>query len=149
TDVPFDAASLAWSPDGGEVAWTAGVAYKEDIFATDVKTGATRRVTSLPGREAFPVYSPDGRYIAFVHVQKDDGELRTVDARSNNVADVAQTRDLGSIGPNWTCTPQWSPQSDGLLVCGATDRDQLGRATFVPLTGERQKITRFPSAPIF
>ena len=149
TDVPFEATNLAWSPDGGEVAWTAGVASKEDIFATDLKTGATRRVTSLPGREAFPVYSPDGRYIAFVHIQKDEGELRTVDARSTNVADAAQTRDLGSIGSSWTCTPQWSPQSDGLLVCGGTDREQLGRATFVPLTGERQNIMHFPSAPIF
>jgi Tol biopolymer transport system component/imidazolonepropionase-like amidohydrolase len=149
-DVPFEATGLTWSPDGGEVAWTAGVSAKEDIFATDVKTGATRQVTSLPGREAFPVYSPDGRYLAFVHFPNaDDSNLRFVDAKANNIADVAQTRDLGSVSTTPACTPQWSPESDGLLVCGGTDPGQLGKATFVPLTGQRQPIAHFPNAPIF
>jgi imidazolonepropionase-like amidohydrolase len=107
-------------------------------------------VTSLPGREAFPVYSPDGKYLAFAHFPNgDDSNLRVIDAKANNIADLAQTRDLGSIGTSWTCTPQWSPESDGLLVCGGTDADQLGKATFVLLTGQRQTIRRFPNAPIF
>jgi Tol biopolymer transport system component/imidazolonepropionase-like amidohydrolase len=147
-DVPFDASSLAWSPDGSEVAWSAGVSDNEDIFATNLTTGATRKVTALPGRETFPTYSPDGRHLAFVHI-KDDGVLRVVDAKSGDITDPAQTKDLGSIGMNWTCTPQWSPESDGLLACGGTNPDQLGRATFLPLSGARQAIERFPNAPIF
>jgi Tol biopolymer transport system component/imidazolonepropionase-like amidohydrolase len=148
-DVPFEAASLAWSPDGREIAWSAGVADHEDLFATDIATGATRRVTSLTGRESYPVYSPDGRYIAFVHIEKENGTLRLVDSRSKDVADIASTTGLGSIGSNWTCTPQWSPESDGLLVCGGADPAHLGRATFVKLSGERESIDRFPNAPIF
>jgi Tol biopolymer transport system component len=147
-DVPFEATSLAWSPDGAELAWSAGVADQEDLFATDLTTGATRRVTSLPGREAYPAYSPDGRHLAFVHL-KDDGVLRVVDAKASNVKDIAQTRDLGSIGLNWTSTPQWSPESDGLLVCGGANVNQPNRATFVPLSGKRQAVTHFPDAPIF
>lgn len=147
-DVPFNAASLAWSPNGNEVIWSAGLADHEDLYATNLSTGVTRQVTALPGREVFPAFSPDGRYIAFIH-SKDDGVLRVVDARALNVADISKTTDLGSIGSNWTCTPQWSPESDGLLVCGGTGPDELGNATFVPLTGPRQTITRFPKAPIF
>ena len=147
-DVPFEATSLAWSPDGAEVAWSAGAPEQEDLFATSLKTGVTRKVTSLPGRETFPVYSPDGRQLAFVHL-KDDGVLRVIDAEASNVTDVGQTRDLGSIGLNWTSTPQWSPESDGLLVCGEAIPNKPGRATFVPLSGQRQVVTRFPNAPIF
>jgi imidazolonepropionase-like amidohydrolase len=146
--VPFEATSLAWSADGAEVAWSAGVADQADLFATDLTTGATRRVTALPGREAYPVYSPDGRHLAFVHAQ-DDGVLRVVDARASNVADTAQTRNLGSVGLNWSSPPQWSPESDGLLVSGEANPNQKGRATFVPLSGQHQAVTRFPDAPIF
>jgi len=146
--VPFEATSLAWSPDGAEVAWSAGVAGEEDLLATDLTTGVTRRVTALPGREAYPAYSPDGRYLAFVHAQE-DGVLRVVNARASNMANIATVRNLGSIGLNWTSPPQWSPESDGLLVSGEATPNQPGRATFVPLSGERREVTPFPNAPIF
>lgn len=149
TQVPFEATSLAWSPNGTEVAWFAGVADQEDLFETNVATGVTRRVTALPGREAYPAYSPDGRYLAFVHVQKDDAVLRVIDARAGNVVDPGQTRSLGSIGSKWTSPPQWSPQSDGLLVCGEASVSQPTRGTFVLLSGERKTLTRFPDAPVF
>ena len=147
-NVPFEAATLAWSPDGSEVAWSAGVADNEDLFATDLSTGVTRQLTALPGRESYPAFSPDGTSIAFIHVQEDT-ILRTIDARGAKVTDIAKTRDLKSIGSNWTCLPQWSPSSDGLLVCGGTNPKDLERATFVPLNGERKAITGFPNAPIF
>jgi Tol biopolymer transport system component/imidazolonepropionase-like amidohydrolase len=147
-NVPFEATSLAWSPDGAEVAWSAGVSGQEDLFETNLTTGATRRVTALPGRETYPCYSPDGRHLAFVHAQE-DGVLRVIDSRANNVSDPAQTKSLGSIGLNWTSTPQWNPESDGLLVSGSADSNEPGTATLVSLSGQRQTITRFPDAPIF
>jgi Tol biopolymer transport system component/imidazolonepropionase-like amidohydrolase len=147
TDVPFAASALAWSPDGSEVAWSAGSPDNENIFATNLTTGSTRRVTALDGRETFPIYSPDGRHLAFLHV-KDKGLLRVVDARTIDVTDPAQTKDLGTIPMNWTCSPQWSPASDGLVACDAQVANQPGSATYLPILGERQTI-RFPDAPIF
>jgi len=146
-NVPFDANSIAWSPDGAEVAWVAGVPEEADLFATDLTTGATRRITALPGREANPAYSPDGRHLAFVYLQQDEATLRIVEARASNVADATQTQNLGSVSPELTSPPQWSPESDGLLVPTAADPNQ--HATFVPLSGARQTLTRFPDAPIF
>ena len=148
TKVPFEATSLAWSPDGTEVAWSAGVADHEDLFATNVLTGSTRRLTALPGREAYPAYSPDGRYLAFVHAQG-DGVLRVIDAHAGNVANQEQTRSLGSIGLTWTSPPQWSPESDGLLISSEARVGQPASATLVSLSGEKKTLTRFPDAPIF
>jgi Tol biopolymer transport system component/imidazolonepropionase-like amidohydrolase len=149
TKVPFEATSLAWSPDGNEVAWSAGVADQEDLFASNVATGSTRRVTALPGREAYPAYSPDGRYLAFVHVQGDDSVLRIIDAHAGNIADQQQTRSLGRIGVAWTSAPQWSPESDGFLVSSEARVGQPASATFVSLSGDRKTLTHFPDAPIF
>ena len=146
-DVPFEAASLSWSPDGTEVVWSAGVVDKEDLFATDLKRGVTRRITSLPGRESYPAYSPDGRYLAFVHVQQNEATLRVVEPRTSNLTDAAQTRNLGSVSLESSSPPQWSPESDGLLVSGAAAPNQ--QATFVPLSGAPQTIKSFPDAPIF
>ena len=147
-DVPLEATSLAWSPNGNEVAWSAGIADHENLFATNITNGVTRQLTALPGREVYPTYSPDGRYLAFIHV-KDDGVLRVIPANSSNVADIAQTRDLGSIGSSWSSTPQWSPESDALLVCGSQSLTDRGRATLVSLAGQRKTLTSFLDAPIF
>jgi Tol biopolymer transport system component/imidazolonepropionase-like amidohydrolase len=149
TQVPFEATSLAWSPDGSEVAWSAGIADQEDLFATNLVTGATRCVTALPGRESYPAYSPDGRHLAFVHAQNDDGVLRVIDARAGNVADPAHTQSLGSIPLRWTSAPQWSPESDGLLVCDEANVNQPGHGAFVSLSGERKTLSHSPDAPIF
>lgn len=147
-DVPLPASMLAWAPDGKEAAWAAGALGEEDLFATDLATGATRRITALPGSELFPVYSPDGRHLAFVHAQG-GGRLRVIDAHAGSVTDTAGARDLGPAALNGTSPPRWSPESDGLLVSDPPRTSRPGLATFVPLAGERQPISRFPDAPIF
>ena len=147
-DVPFDATSLAWSPDGEELAWSSGVADEMDLFATNLTTGVTRQITAWPGREIFPTYSPDGRHLAFVHAQ-DQGVLYVIDARASNVVHDPKAPNLGSIGSNWTSPPQWSPASDGLLVSGEAKLNQPSEATFVTLSGKHEPVKRFPDAPIF
>jgi len=147
TNVPLAATSLAWSPDGAEVAWSAGTANEADLFATNLTTGATRQITAWPGREIFPSYSPDGRHLAFVYARQ-DGDLYVADARTSNVAQ-SQMTNLGSIGSNWTSPPQWSPESDALLVSGEAKLNEPPHATLVPLSGARKEVTRFPNAPIF
>jgi Tol biopolymer transport system component/imidazolonepropionase-like amidohydrolase len=152
-DVPFTARGLAWSPDGAEVAWSAGPFGEEDLFAANTRTGAVRKVTALRGREALPAYSPDGRYIAFMHQDK-SGALRIVDAHAAQpIGDVAKARDVAPGEVGWTrptdTYPQWSPASDALLLVGASNPGQPTTATIARLSGARDTIRQFVDAPIF
>jgi imidazolonepropionase-like amidohydrolase/Tol biopolymer transport system component len=153
TDVPFTARGLAWSPDGQEVAWSAGPFGEEDLFAANTTTGATRRVTALSGREALPVYSPDGRFIAFMHQRGDSGALRVIDAHSNAVSDPKKARRLGPGSVGWTrpvaASPQWSPSSDAVLVVGNSEPGTPTTATLARLSGATDTIKQFVDAAIF
>jgi Tol biopolymer transport system component len=112
-DVPLDAHHLAWSPDGGTLVWSAGRWHEENLYATDLATGKTQRVTALPGREDHPMYAPDGRHLAFMHEPTEDSTiLRIVDARAREVSDRARARALAA---ERGADAAWSPSSDGLL----------------------------------
>ncbi|WP_302997387.1 S41 family peptidase [Paramuribaculum intestinale] len=49
------------SPDGSQIAFT----YKGDIYKVDAKGGKAERLTTLASYESRPVWSPDGKQIAF------------------------------------------------------------------------------------
>lgn len=164
--LPRTAAGLAWSPDGRYVAWSAGLGGSENLFITNVETGATRQFTSLPGREDRPSWSPDGDWIAFIHwpkpacdtppSQSDDecGRLRVRVARATPtmIERVEDARALdANLGIGWTFsffgqgqeTPQWSPASDGVFFFDS------GRATFALLEGGTRDLGPFPEGATF
>lgn len=147
-DVPLDAHHLAWSPDGGTLAWSAGPWHEENLYATEVATGETRRVTALPGREDHPMYAPDGMHLAFMHEPTEDTTiLRIVDARARDVSDRARARALAA---ERGADAAWSPSSDGLLyLTGGFALDKPSRAAVVLLSGGRRAVSGAPDSPLF
>jgi Tol biopolymer transport system component len=158
-EVPLDATGLSWSPDGEEVAWSAGPVNAEDLFATEVRSGRTRRLTQLPGREARPSWSPDGRSIAFIYAETSEPtfapqRLRTIPARTETVRTADETRDLAEVSHWWHRplmffgheTPQWSPDSRGVLLFERRWYDDQNRARLATLSGEAHDLDRFPPA---
>jgi len=77
-DVPPDERSgpgdFNFSPDSKEICFTAvtdkmeAISTNADLFLVPVAGGESKRITTQPGFDGNPVYSPDGRHIAY-HAQ--------------------------------------------------------------------------------
>ena len=77
-DVPPDERSgpgdINFSPDGKEICFTAvtdkmeAVSTNADLFTVPIAGGEAKRITTQPGFDGNPVYSPDGKYITY-HAQ--------------------------------------------------------------------------------
>ncbi|MBI3922701.1 MAG: PD40 domain-containing protein [Armatimonadetes bacterium] len=68
--------NLAISPDGEWLAYSQGHGYQEDLHLYNLFTGE-RRVAAADSRksEYFPVWSPDGRYLAYVAARGPGGGI--------------------------------------------------------------------------
>jgi dipeptidyl aminopeptidase/acylaminoacyl peptidase len=74
-DVPPDQrgedADINFSPDSKEICFTAvtdkveAISTNGDLFVVPVGGGEPKRITTQPGFDGNPVYSPDGKYIAY------------------------------------------------------------------------------------
>src|SRR3954469_22316366 len=63
--------AYAWSPDSKEIAYTSDISEVEatstnsDLFTVDLESGKSKQITTNKGSDSTPLYSPDGKYIAY------------------------------------------------------------------------------------
>lgn len=80
------AEQLCWSPDGKKIAYSckklAGKQYafstNTDIYVYDIETKADVKVSEAGGYDTDPVWSPDGKYIAWCSMSRDGYEADQV-----------------------------------------------------------------------
>jgi dipeptidyl aminopeptidase/acylaminoacyl peptidase len=92
----------AISPDGQEVAYTSNIDEVEatstnnEIFVLPISGGAPKRISTSPGSDTTPLYSPDGKYLAWrsqarAGFEADKWRLLVQDRQTGKVDDVSNT----------------------------------------------------------
>jgi hypothetical protein len=108
----------AWSIFGDRLAFERGPAGESDIFAMDPDGGNLTRLTSSPGRDESPAWSPRGDAVAFGST-RGGGPSGTTDIYSTDT-DGQSVRRL-TRQPATDRDPAWSP--DGRRIVFMSDRD--------------------------
>lgn len=151
---------FAWSPDGKELCWSSirvqGSAQawstNKDLYVVGVpdagaEPGQARAITrDNPGFDGHPLYSPDGRFIAFRRqgtegYESDEFELALYERTTG------RTRVLTGSFPNWVTDLRWAADSGSLVFQGPIE----GRTPLLRVGVDGGAIERLalPSAAAF
>ncbi len=109
----------AISPDGQEVAYTSNIDEVEatstnnEIFVVPITGGTPKKISISPGSDTTPLYSPDGKYIAWrsqarAGFEADKWRLLVQDRQSGKTRDLTEKfdRSLGSFA--------WGPTANAI-----------------------------------
>jgi dipeptidyl aminopeptidase/acylaminoacyl peptidase len=108
------AEAIGFSPDSSELCFTAdtdkdeAVSTNGDLFTVPVNGGAEpKRITSNPGDDWGPAYSPDGRWIAYraqlqAGYESDRWRLMLYDRASGKATNLTESFDRNVNSPEWS-----------------------------------------------
>ncbi len=101
---------------GDQVVFT----YAGDLYTVNAKGGTARRLTSHPGFEMFPRFSPDGSQVAFTAQYDGNTEIFVVPSQGGEPKRLTYTATLGRdevsdrMGPN-NIVIGWTPDGKNIL----------------------------------
>src|SRR5947208_5434809 len=103
------------SPDGKWVAYTVSTPSLQDnrnfarIWVAEVATGRSRPLTSGPGSDRQPRWSPDGKSVAFISTREGGAQVWLLPIAGGDARKVSSL-------PDGASDPLWLPDASGLLV---------------------------------
>lgn len=134
----------AWSPAGRRLAFVADSTFDytdgadAELYTSDPRGGALRRLTRTPELELAPAWAPEGRRLAYAVVSR----LESADPRSEIWvvnADGTSRKRLSALGAR-DYNPSWSP--DGTRIAFSSDRSGNREIhTMNPLGGDVRRVT--------
>jgi len=126
------------SSDGSEVCYSMNadpvpaISTNTDLYVVPITGGMARKITTTPGADATPRYSPDGKYLAWraqlrAGNESDRWRLMVVERVTGKVTNLTETLD------RWVTNFTWAPDSAALFFT-SVDRGRQG-IDFIPVGG--------------
>ncbi|MGB6715663.1 MAG: hypothetical protein WBE47_01800, partial [Candidatus Acidiferrales bacterium] len=124
--------------------------YAGDLWLTTTDGGVAQRITTSPGLEIFPHFSPDGKWIAFTGQYDGNFNVYVIPAEGGQPRQLTFVPDIGPIpermGPNNEVIA-WTPDSKRIVFLSRRDtfNDWFGHLWSVSVDGglpERLPIDR-------
>ena len=109
---------FAFSPDGQEICYTAvpdkmeAISTNGELFLMPTAGGEPKKITSNPGFDGNPIYSPDGKYIAY-HAQftpeyeSDRWRVMLYDRKTGKTENLSEGFDRSASKLSWSTDSKW------------------------------------------
>src|SRR6516164_8653977 len=136
----------AISPDGREVAYTSNIdeveatSTNDEIFVVPIAGGSPQKISTSPGADTTPLYSPDGKYLAWRSqarggFEADKWRLLVQDRQSGKIRDTTEKfdRSVGSFA--------WGPTANAICFA-AEDHGESPIYSVALETGQPAEIAR-------
>jgi dipeptidyl aminopeptidase/acylaminoacyl peptidase len=120
--VPGDYARLRFSPDGRQLAMDVRDGNQRDLWVYDWAAEALSRLTFDPGQDTQPIWTPDGRRIAFASDRADKGTRNLYWQRADGTGDAERL----TVSNNIQWPGSWHPNGRFLAFA------EIGRQTHRP-----------------
>jgi dipeptidyl aminopeptidase/acylaminoacyl peptidase len=112
----------AISPDGKEIAYTSNIDEVEatstnnEIFIVPITGGTAKKISTSPGADTTPLYSPDGKYLAWrsqarAGFEADKWRLFVEDRQSGKTRDLTEKLDRSVGSFTWRRLPGTNTQT--------------------------------------
>src|SRR6516164_1669432 len=131
------------SPDGSEIAFVSG----GDIWTVPARGGDAHLLVSHPATESRPLYSPDGRFLAFTSNRTGNGDVYLLTFATGELKRLTSD-DSNELVEGWSPDSRWIYFSSPARDIGTSDIYRVNRDGGTPMivSGDRY-VPEYFAAP--